>query len=104
MEPTIREASPESSGGSKSGGEPFIGLRGRLNLTERSYLAGRGDIGGFGAGSELAYNLFGGIGCQLTPSVATEIGWRHLAMDYSKGGFVYDAETSGAYLGLRIRF
>jgi hypothetical protein len=103
IESKIREIVPEHVSGSQSWVDPFVGLRGRLNLTDKLYLAARGDIGGFGVASDLTWNAFAALGYQWTRKVSTELGYRHLAIDYSDGGFIYDAEMSGAYLGLTIR-
>ena len=32
------------------------------------------------------------------------VGYRHLAVDYRRGGFVYDVNMSGPILGVVIRF
>lgn len=103
IESAIRDVVPEHVSASKSWVDPFIGFRGRLNLTDKIYLAARGDIGGFGIGSDLAYNLVGAIGYQWNRKLSTELGYRCLSIDYSDGGFVYDTETSGAFMGLTFR-
>lgn len=82
--------------------DPYVGLRGRLNLTERTYVGGRADIGGFGIGSDLTWQIFGGVGFRPTPNVELEAGWRYLAVDYDNDGFVYDVAYSGATVGMTI--
>lgn len=103
IDATIRRTVPEQVSGSKSWVDPLVGFRGRLNLTDKLYLAARGDIGGFGVGSELAWNAFGSLGYQWTERLSTELGYRHLSMDYSDGGFIFDADMSGIFLGLTYR-
>lgn len=84
--------------------DPYVGMRGRLNLTQRVFLGGRGDIGGFGVGSELTWQVFAGVGMMLTPNVEIEAGWRHLVIDYEDEPFEMDLELSGAVVGMRFGF
>ena len=103
IESAIHKIVPDHVSGSKSWVDPFIGFRGRLHLTDKLYLAARGDIGGFGVASDLTWNAFAAFGYQWTRSFSTELGYRHLAIDYSDGGFIYDAEMSGIYLGMTFK-
>jgi hypothetical protein len=103
IESGIREIIPEQVAGTKEWVDPFVGLRGRFNLTDRFYLTARGDVGGFGVGSDLAWNLFGALGYQWSNRCSTELGYRHLVVDYRDGGFVYDTKTSGLFMGLTIK-
>ena len=84
--------------------DPYVGLRGRLNLTERTYIGGRADIGGLGVGSDLMLHLFGGVGYHLNRHVELEAGWRYLSVDYDKDNFRYDIEYSGFVCGMRVIF
>lgn len=84
--------------------DPFVGLRGRYNLSKKYYLTGRGDIGGFGVGSELAWQINAGLGCQVTPNVFTEITYRLYDVNYRQNGFMMDALTHGPEITLGINF
>jgi DNA-binding transcriptional regulator YiaG len=103
IESAIRRAVPNEVAGSQSWVDPFVGFRGRYDLTDNLYVAARGDIGGFGVASDLTWNAFAALGYQWSRSFSTELGYRHLAVDYSDGGFIYDAEMSGIYLGLTLK-
>ena len=104
LERAIRDAIRESASGRKDWVDPIIGLRGRWNFAGPCYLAGRADIGGFGVGSNLAWQVYGGLGCQVTRNFTVELGYRHLAVDYTSGGFTYDVSMSGAVLAAGITF
>ena len=41
--------------------DPFIGLGGRYSLTKALYLTGEPDVGGFGVGSEITWQVCGGL-------------------------------------------
>jgi hypothetical protein len=103
IESAIRKAVPSEAAASKSWVDPFVGLRGRLNLTDKVYFAARADVGGFGVASDITWNLFGALGYQLSERWSTELGWRHYSVDYQDGGFIFDAEMSGVYLGLTLK-
>lgn len=104
IEDTIREAVPESVSGSKDWIDPFVGLRGRYNFTDRLYAVGRADIGGFSIGSELSWQLYGALGWQFTPRSFVEVGYRYLDVDYSDDGFTYDMAMGGAFIGFGMTF
>lgn len=104
IQETVRKIVPEEVSGSKSWIDPFVGLRGRLNFSRQVYLAARADVGGFGVGSDLAWNAQIAIGLQVPRSFATELGYRYLSMDYAKDAFLFDASISGFFLGLNLAF
>jgi opacity protein-like surface antigen len=84
--------------------DPFIGFRARYELTDEVHLGGRADIGGFGAGSDFAWQVFGGLGYAVSDSVVIEAGWRHLDIDYDHDDFIFDMAFSGAIMGVEIAF
>jgi hypothetical protein len=84
--------------------DPFIGLRGRLNLSRAWYLTGRGDIGGFGVGSQLAWQVEAALGYQITRNIFIEAGYRVLDMNYQGNGLTYDVMAHGAQLTIGVRF
>jgi len=84
--------------------DPYVGLRGRLNLNKAFYLTGRGDIGGFDVGSELTWQVYGAVGCQLTRNIYAEAGYRCLFDNYRGGGLTYDVYTRGVELNMGVTF
>lgn len=89
---------------SKDWVDPMIGLRGQWNINPKWFIAGKGDIGGFDASSELTWSLQATVGYNFTENVFAELGYRHLTTDYQDGGFTYDVDQAGLYTGLSIRF
>ena len=57
-------------------------------------------VGGFGVGSDLAYQILVGLLYPLSDSVQLGIGYRHLDLDYEDGDFAYDVATSGPIAGI----
>ncbi|HZJ16001.1 MAG TPA: hypothetical protein VFD27_13195 [Chthoniobacteraceae bacterium] len=84
--------------------DPYVGLRVRYNVTPAIYLQARGDIGGFGVGSDLMWQFEGAVGVQLTHKIFAEVGYRALSFDYDEDGFVYDVITNGAQITLGLEF
>ena len=84
--------------------DPYVGMRARLNLTQRFYLGARGDIGGFGVGSDLTWQLFGGAGVHLSKSIDLEAGYRYLTFDYNKDNLLLNVAFSGFIVGATVNF
>ena len=81
-----------------------MGLRGQAEITDRWFFRYNGDIGGFGAGAELTWQVFGGLGFRLNDHVSAGLGYRALGVDYDKKAFALDTVTHGPLLGLEIRW
>lgn len=66
----------------------------------------RGDIGGFGAGSDFTWHVNGLVHFQPWRYVAIIVGYRVLDQDYEEGSgvnrFKYDMRISGPLAGLNI--
>jgi hypothetical protein len=84
--------------------DPIIGGRFHMGLSERWLLSLRGDIGGFGVGSDLTWNAWASLGYRLSERATLAFGYRHLAIDYSSGNLELDLEFSGPFLGMSFRF
>ncbi len=84
--------------------DPVVGFHLRHKLSEKWFTMLRGEIGGFGAGSDLTWQAMGGVGYRTSGSSSIFLGYRHLAIDYSKDNFVFDTETSGFIVGMNFSF
>jgi hypothetical protein len=84
--------------------DPYIGLRGRYNFNKVFYTGVRGEIGGFGVGSDLMWEVEGVIGINLTHCIFTEVGYRALSVDYENNGFLFDTITHGPQITTGITF
>ena len=70
----LENALPTSKSGSEWWIDPIIGLRGQINITRWLFLALQGDVGGFGAGSQIAWQASGSVGFNLTRNIFLETG------------------------------
>jgi len=84
--------------------DPYVGLRGRLNLGKAFYLIGKSDIGGFGVGSQLTWQAYGALGCQITRNIYAETGYRCLFDNYRDHGLTYDVFTRGIEVNMGVTF
>jgi hypothetical protein len=84
--------------------DPYVGLRGRYNFNKAFYTAVRGEIGGFGAGSDLMWEVEGVIGINVTHCIFTEVGYRALSVDYENDGLLFDTITHGPQITTGIIF
>jgi len=79
--------------------DPVIIARATKVLKEKWQLQLRGDIGGFGIGSDLTWQLQGLVGYRFTKLFQTTLGYRVISTDYDNGSgadrFRYDMTTSG---------
>ena len=88
--------------------DPLVGAILHSPREGRVLLRVYGEIGGFGLGSDFAWQVFPTVGLRLTDRVSLEVGYRWLDMDYSSGEgneqFGYDVLTQGPIGGLTFRF
>lgn len=89
---------------SKSWVDPIIGVRVNRNLSEKMFLRGVADIGGFGIESDLTWQAYIALGYRLSEKSALSIGYRGLGTDLTDGGFTYDVISHGLLLGYEYSF
>lgn len=82
--------------------DPVIGARLRTPLSGSWYFVGLADIGGFGTGSALTYQLFAAAGWRFAEQFSLEMGYRYLYQDFEEDDFSWDVSTSGPQLGISI--
>src|SRR5215211_4316645 len=84
--------------------DPYVGLRTRYNFNKTFYTAVRGEIGGFGVGADLMWEVEAAVGINLTRSIFTEVGYRALGIDYENDGLLFDAVMHGPQITTGITF
>jgi hypothetical protein len=84
--------------------DPMIGVKGRIQGASPWYLTGWAMIGGFGVSSDVDWDLFGGIGYEISDRIALVGGYRGVGVDYSDDGFVFDVIEHGPIFGAIFRF
>ena len=84
--------------------DPVVGLRGQIPATDRIVLTGLADIGGFGVGTDLQWELLASVSYQFGQSVSASIGYRHLEIDFDDGNFLAEFGLSGPYVAVGFSF
>ena len=92
--------------------DPFVGLRFRQQLMPGHELMLRGDVGGFGVGSDFTWQVIATYDFQMCTCsgyvVDGYLGYRALSVDYEQGSgnnkYVYDVLQHGPVLGVTVRF
>jgi hypothetical protein len=93
---------------SKSWVDPLVGVHVVAPLSERWWLGVHGDVGGFGVGSDLAWQAYANVGFHASDLVSVLVGYRVIDIDYQEGSgndlFRYDVMTAGPQIGVAFRF
>jgi len=84
--------------------DPYVGLRGRYNFNKTYYTGVRGEIGGFGIGADLMWEVEAVVGINLTRSIFTEIGYRALGANFEENDFRFETVMHGPQITTGITF
>lgn len=108
MNATINiQPAPPPTTGSDAWFDPIVGLDYRRTLSDNWQFYGRGDIGGFGVGSDLTWQLAGYFGYKPSENWNLFAGYRHIDFDYKSDNekkFFYDIAISGPLIGFGYYF
>ena len=91
--------------GSQNLVDPLVGGRVQLGLTPKIEANILGDVGGWGTGSQLEYQVAGVLGYKIKPKWTLQAGYRYLNIDYrnsNHGGTVVYLITNGVIFGATI--
>jgi hypothetical protein len=84
--------------------DPWIGARGSIPFADDWSFRYRGDVGGFGIGSEFTWQGALGVAVLLGDHVRLEAGYRAISIDFDQGDLDYDALIHGPQLSLALGF
>jgi len=92
--------------------DPFVGGRIRNQVMPGQELVVRGDVGGFGAGSEFSWQVLATYNMQLCTTagyvIDSYVGYRALSVDYSQGAgnsrYEYNVLQQGPVIGATLHF
>ncbi|MGI9373161.1 MAG: outer membrane protein, partial [Hyphomicrobiales bacterium] len=83
--------------------DPAIGVKFGYDYSENLSLTGWGIVGGFGAGSDLFWDVFGGAEYYFNDQLSALVGFRGGGTDYKSSNLVYDVTNWGPMLGLGLK-
>jgi len=78
------------------------GIRGTFDLTENTFVHGWALAGA--GGSDLVWDLLGGVGYRWNDKVSLMAGYRAQGVDYRNGAFEFDAVMKGPAISALLRF
>ena len=85
-----------------------IGVRGRYNLSKAFYLTAQTDIGGFGIGSDIVWQGYAAVGCQITRNIYSEVGYRAYYDDFrdesDHNNFLYQIWLHSVQITVGLKF
>jgi opacity protein-like surface antigen len=84
--------------------DPIIGIIGRIDLGNGFALQAEGDVGGFGATSDVDWQVLGKLQYAINETFAVEAGYRYLSVDHKNGGFLFDVALQGPIIGGSLQF
>jgi len=84
--------------------DPIAATRLNVKLSPRWSVLFYGDIGGFGAGSDITTQAMATANLRVTKNVWLSGGYRYLHVDYRSGNIRADAALAGPLLGATIAF
>lgn len=92
--------------------DPFVGARLRYQPAPGQEVVVRGDIGGFGVGSDLSWHVIATSTWQIqktaTHSIDAYIGYKAMSVDYTQGAgtdkYEFDVLSHGPVSGMTVRF
>ena len=88
--------------------DPVVGVTARYPINETWSVGVRGDVGGFGVGSDLTWQMMASVNWKVRDNLEVVAGYRNLDADYEDGSgadlFKYDMVTSGPGIGVSFKF
>jgi hypothetical protein len=97
-----------SESASKTWVDPIIITRLSADIKDKWLFQLRGDVGGFGVGSDLAWQVQAYAGFRFTKLFQLTAGYRILSIDYDKGEdserFTYNVDTFGPVIRFGFNF
>jgi hypothetical protein len=82
--------------------DPLVGGHIQVALSPKIEAIIGGDVGGWGTGSQLDYQVVGVLGYRIKPALVLQAGYRYLDVNYRSGGDIFDVATSGVIFGATI--
>jgi hypothetical protein len=102
------EVVDDGASAGKSWIDPLVGAQVFAPLSERWRIGLRGDVGGFGVGSELTWQAYADIGFKASDLITVFAGYHAIDIDYEDGSglqlIALDVLVSGPQLGVVFSF
>ena len=106
--PLTGDVTTRTAGKDPSWVDPLVGLQFSAPVGESWRFGLRGDVGGFGIGSDLSWHALASLRWQASDKVGVYVGYRVIAFDYENGKDLqyerYDLTEQGPLAGFSVTF
>lgn len=82
--------------------DPIVGLRCWGPVSDKWTYSVRGDVGGFGIGSNFTWQTEGSLRYKTNPKSTLIIGYRYKDTEYENAGFAYSGTLAGPLVGFAV--
>jgi hypothetical protein len=111
MRYTFLDGDVESTGGVSGSNrdnqdwlDPLVGFEASGRIAERWRLGLLADVGGFGVGSDFAYEIWPSASWTYNEIITLHVGYRLLSMDFDRSDVTYDVTEAGWIVGFGLGF
>jgi hypothetical protein len=80
--------------------DPLVGGRVQLNLTPKVVVNILGDVGGWGTGSQIDYQIAGLVGYRFKPRWIFQVGYRYIGINYQTARLLLEVDQPGVIFGV----
>jgi len=84
--------------------DPIVGFNARTELAERLSVGLLANVGGFGVGSDLSYELLPRVSYAWNEIISLHAGYRELSLDFDSSDVEFDVRESGWLFGVGFNF
>lgn len=106
--PVTEEVTTRTASAGASWVDPLLGLQYNVPIADDWRFNLRGDVGGFGIGSDLSYQVLANFRWQANDKLGAVFGYRLIGFDYEDGSGQnyerYDLTEQGPFAGVTISF
>jgi hypothetical protein len=84
--------------------DPLVGARTHIDIMDGIGVSAAFDVGGFGVGTDLTWQVLGTVDYAFNDWISLRIGYRHMSISYSNDSSDLDLNLSGPIIGTGFRF
>ena len=84
--------------------DPLVGFNARAELASRLSVGMLANVGGFGVGSDLSYELLPRVSYAFNDIINLHAGYRLLSLDFDSSAVEYDVREYGWIFGVGFNF
>lgn len=95
---------PESASFDRTLVDPIVGVRGHMDILDGFGVTALADVGGFGAGTDLSWQILGTVDYAFSDSWVMRVGYRRLSLRFDGDNSAINTVFSGPIAGVSFKF